>query len=319
LLFDLRTNIIVRVTAKESASATTLRKGRRKGTEGAGPRDPYFSRAVSKALEALEFLHANQGPMTLNEIAQRVQLSKTSAFRLLRTLECIGYLESNGGGQYSLAMGASSVVSTRFIACLLRAGTPRLRDLSRELQETASLAALFDNRVEVVAVVESSQAIRMSNVVGHILPPNASSLGKMITAFQSGERREKLLRSCGMWRFTAQTIIGRNELDRELDRVRAQEFAVDREETVAGGICFAVPIRGESNEVAAAVSVSLPKVRVRDESHEQAILAALKAAAAQISAELRREPARNVPAVGLPVPVKDKPVSRRSRRPRRGV
>jgi DNA-binding IclR family transcriptional regulator len=237
-------------------------------------------------LEALELLHANQGPMTLHEIAGKIQLSKTSAFRLLRTLESIGYLSPSGPGQYALALGTSSVVSTQFIARLLRAGTPRLQDLSRDLHETASLAALFDNRVEVIAVVESSQAIRMSNVPGHILPPNASSLGKAIAAFQPTERCEKLLRSYGLWRFTPQTITDRNELDREFESVRAQGFAIDREETIPDGNCFGVPIRAEAGEVVAAISLSLPKARLRDARHEKAILAALKATADHISAEL---------------------------------
>lgn len=276
------------MAGKDTASAPRLHKSRRTQRQQPEPRDKYFSRAVSKALEALEVLNGSHAPMGLNEIAQRIQLSKTSAFRLLRTLESIGYLASSGWGQYSLAPGTSSVVSTQFIARLLGAGLARLQELSRELHETASLAALFENRIEVIAVFESSQAIRMSNVVGLIVPPNASSVGKVITAFQSGDRREKLLRSYGMWRFTDQTIADRNELDREFDRIRTQGFAVDREETVADGICFGVPIYGQSNEVSAAISMSLPKSRVRDVAHEKVILTALEATAGQISAELRR-------------------------------
>lgn len=304
--------MLVGVIAKESPAAATSRKDRRKTRQESQPRDQYFSRAVSKALEALQILHANQGPMGLNEIAQKVELSKTSAFRLLRTLESAGYLVSGGLGRYSLALGTASVVSTQFIAQLLRSGAERLQDLSRELHETASLAALFDNRVEVIAVVESPQAIRMSNVVGHIVPPNASSLGKIITAFQSAERREKLLRSYGLWQFTPHTLTDRNQLDREFERVRAQGFAVDREETVPDGNCFAAPIF-DAHGVAAAVSVSLPKARVRDDGHEKAIVAALKATAQKISTALSEGLAPSVPA-GLPATAAEKTAGRRTRR-----
>ncbi len=252
-----------------------------------GGRDQYFSRAVSKALETLEILHSAQEPVSLNDIAQRIQLSKTSAFRLLRTLETIGYITASSWGQYSLAPGAHSVVAVQFLARLLRNGAPRLQELSRELQETASLAALFDNRVEVIAVVESAQTLRMSNVVGHIVPPNASSLGKVITAFQAQERREKLIRSYGLWRFTEQTIVNRDSLDREFERIRAQKWAMDREETVPDGICFGVPIFCDGEEVPAAISVSIPRLRVRDAKHEKSILTAVTAAARQISADLQ--------------------------------
>jgi DNA-binding IclR family transcriptional regulator len=308
------------MAARETAQVARPRKSRGLKREDPQPRDKYFSRAVSKALDALELLNRSNGPLTLNEIAQRIQLSKTSAFRLLRTLESIGYLASSGWGQYSLAPGTSSVVSTHLIARLLGVGTPRIQELSRELHETATLAALFDNRVEVIAVVESSQAIRMSNVVGLIVPPNASSLGKVITAFQSADRREKLLRSYGMWRFTGKTIADRNELDREFERIRTQGFAVDREETVADGICFGVPIYRQPNEVSAAISASLPKGRVGDTAHENAIIAALKATAGQISAELQKAPLQaGFPPAALAKAVDGNPAPRRTRRARSTV
>lgn len=250
-------------------------------------KDQYFSRAVAKALETLEVLQAANDPLALNEVAQRLQLSKTSAFRLLRTLQSSGCVTASEGGKYSLAPGVNSLVSTQTVARLLRAGIPVLQQLSRQLRETTSLAALFDNRMEVIAVVESPQLVRMSNIVGHILPPNASSLGKVITAFQDEERREKLLRSCGVYRFTEHTITDRTELDRELARVREQKFAADMEESVSDGNCFGVPIFSAAGEVASAISVSLPKARVGDKDHQKAIMAALRAAADQIAADLR--------------------------------
>ena len=263
---------------------TTKKKDPVKKTEDGGK---YFSRAVSKALESLELLQLRQESMTLDEIARQVQLSKTSVFRLLRTLEAAGYVATSGWGKYLLAPGVQGIVSTQWLARLLRTAAPRLQELTRDLRETASLAALFDNRIEVIAVVESPQTVRMSNVVGHILPPNASSMGKAITAFQTEERREKLLRSHGIYRFTDHTVTDRSELDREWERVQLQKFAVDREESVYDGVCFAGPIFGESGEVNAAISVSLPKSRLRDAGHEAAIIEALTAAAARIAADLQ--------------------------------
>jgi IclR family acetate operon transcriptional repressor len=254
----------------------------KKGEDGG----PYFSRAVSKALETLELLQLRQESMSLDEIARQVQLSKTSVFRLLRTLEAAGYVTTSGWGKYGLAPGVQAIVSTQWLARLLRTATPRLQVLTRELHETASVAALFHNRIEVIAVVESPQIVRMSNVVGHILPPNASSMGKAITAFQTEERREKLLRSHGIYRFTDHTIVDRSELSREWERVQLQRSAVDREESVYDGVCFAVPIFGESGEVNAAISVSLPKARLRNAEHEAAVVKALTAAAAQIATDL---------------------------------
>ena len=258
----------------------------------------HLSRAVSKALESLELLQLRQESMTLEEIARQVQLSKTSVFRLLRTLEVAGYVTTGGWGRYLLAPGVQGIVSMQWLARLLRMATPRLQDLTRDLHETASLAALFDNRIEVIAVVESPQIVRMSNVVGHILPPNASSMGKAITAFQTEERREKLLRSHGIYRFTDHTVADESDLQREWERVQDQRFAVDREESVCDGVCFAAPIFGESGEVNAAISLSLPKARLRDAGHEAAIIDALTAAAARVADDLRSAAGRAKRAAG---------------------
>ena len=258
-----------------------------KNAKAARARDTSFSRAVVKALEVLEFLQAEQPAATLNEIAKQLKLSKTSTFRLLRTLEMTNCLTLTGWGQYQLAPGIQAVARTQWLGKLLRVGMAHIQGLSRELSETASLAALFENHIEVIAVVESPHVIRMSNVVGHILPPNASSLGKVITAFQPPERREKLVRSYGTFRFTDHTITDRTELSREFERVRNQKFATDREESVYDGVCFAVPIFAPVDQVSAALSVSVPKVRLRDSQQEEMITHAVRAAADRIASEFQ--------------------------------
>ncbi len=249
--------------------------------------DQYFSRAVGKALEVLELLQAELTPLSMNEVAQRIQLSKTSAFRLLRTLQTIGCVVEDSRGQYKLAPGVHAVTPTQWLGKLRRAGVPHLQALRRELGETATLAVLFDNRVEVIEVVESLHLIRMSNASGQILPPNASSLGKVITAFQPLEQREKLLRSFGTYRFTEYTITDQNKLNQEYESVRLQKFAIDREECAYDGICFCVPLFGATGQVSAAISTSMPKTRLRDAEHERAIIATLQSAAGQISLDLQ--------------------------------
>jgi IclR family acetate operon transcriptional repressor len=161
-----------------------------------------------------------------------------------------------------------------------------MQALTQETTETVSLAALFENRIEVVAVVESPQVIRMSNVVGHILPPNASSLGKAITAFQPSVGREKLLRSFKIYRFTDHTITDPRDLAHEYEIIRGQCFAVDREECAADGICFSVPVFGPADEVSAAVSLSMPKFRLRGVDHEKSIITALRTTASTLARDL---------------------------------
>lgn len=243
---------------------------------------PYFSRAVGKALEALEILRDSPQPLPLNFLAQKLKLAKSSAMRLLHTLESSGYLARDSGGLYFMASHVRSYAPTRFLNTMITAAVPRLKELSREFRETVSLAALFDNHIGVVASIESPETIRMANIVGRILPPNASSLGKAIIAYQGEDSQQHLLRTYGIFSFTPNTITDEVELKKEFERVRTAGYAEDREESVPGGRCFAVPIFSPNGSVSAAISISLPQSRYH-EGDMKRLIPGLQKAAAEIS------------------------------------
>jgi DNA-binding IclR family transcriptional regulator len=250
--------------------------------------DKYFSKVVGKALDALDRIRAASGPVSLNELTLQIGLAKTSLFRILHTLEVAGYLERDPDGRYRAPAALRPLSSGALQPDLLQAAQPLMKALNREFRETVSLAMLFENHVEVIATLESPQLIRMGNTVGRILPPHASSLGKAITAFQAEERRESLLRSYGLHRFTSHTIVQDTDLKREFERIREAGYSLDAEESAMGGCCFGAPIRAADREVIGAISLSMPKMRLpaADDLRDQ-ILTAIRAAARDISEQLR--------------------------------
>ena len=273
----------------ENATTNNAVKPRRKRK---APKQPergkrYVSRAVAKALTLIEVLGNPGHNLSLTELAASVKLTKTSTFRLLYTLEEGGYLERNQEGRYALRRHARSGVRDKLIATLMEVSEPHMRELTREFRETTGLAALFDNHIEAIAVVESPQVVRMGNTVGRILQPHASSLGKCITAFQPEQRREHLVHSYGVTPITEQTITDENVLAHEFAQIREQGYATDRGETCVDGYCFGAPIRDTAGEVVAAISISIPRTRL-DATPRERIVAAIKSAAAAISAEMRK-------------------------------
>jgi DNA-binding IclR family transcriptional regulator len=244
---------------------------------------PYFSRAVSKALEALEVLKRAPEPLALHQIAASVRLTKSSLLRILQTLEGAGYVERNGFGRYQLTPDIRPLVPTRLLSALLRVASPVMRDLTREFRETTGLAFLFDNHIEVIAVVESPQLMRMGNTVGRILQPYASALGKSIAAFQDDQRRERLLRSYGISSFTPRTITDENEIAADFARIRQRGYATDAEETTPEGYCFAAPIFTSPDEVLAAISMSIPKGRLGSRQWQEQVAQTIRQAAKTIS------------------------------------
>lgn len=251
-------------------------------------KDKYFSKVVGKALDLLEILKRGGTPLSLNELTLQVGLAKSSVFRILHTLEVAGYLERNEAGHYILSPDVRPLVPAYLQTKLMEAAVPRMRELNRRFSETVSLAILFNNHIEVVAVEESSRLIRMGNTVGRIIPPHASSMGKSITAHQPEERRRQLLRSYGLHTFTDKTIVDENELKRELERVRSRGFSTDQEESANEGCCFGVPIFGKGEEAIGAISISIPKTRVPQGAQQKELIAALQKAAREIGEELKQ-------------------------------
>jgi IclR family acetate operon transcriptional repressor len=150
--------------------------------------EPHTSQAVLRALKVLETLNKASDPQSLQDLCDTQKLSKASAFRVMRTLEEAGYVEKNNRGGYS-SVALGGMQSSLYRDRLPEAAAPEMLSLRRQFRETVSLGALFDNHAEVVEVFESTEFMRMSNIVGRILPPHASSLGKAITAFQTDQRR----------------------------------------------------------------------------------------------------------------------------------
>jgi DNA-binding IclR family transcriptional regulator len=248
-----------------------------------GSEDRYFSRAISNALRVLELIQQSHKPLALTEVSLLAQLPKSSVFRILRTLEITGYVRRLEGERFSIVPGAG-FMPNQLVKQVADASRTCMKNLSQEFRETISLAFLFDNHIEVIAVIDSPHRVSMGNMAGGIIPPHASSLGKAITAFQTDERRERLLRSFSLVRFTSSTIVEEMTLSKELDLVRAQGFATDLEESTIGGCCLSGPIFGKDGHAVAAISISMPKMRFVNQDR---LIQAAKDAASTITGELR--------------------------------
>ncbi len=244
--------------------------------------DRYFSRSIGNALRVLELLQESRVPLSLAEISRQTRLPKSSAFRILRTLEIAGYIQRVDGDRFCVMPG-SGLRLNRKMKEVVEVSQPWMKHLSQEFRETITLACLLDHHIEVAAVIDSPQRVSMGNAIGNLIPPHASSLGKCIAAYQPDARREKLLRSFSLARFTPNTIIEEVALGKHLDLVRTQGYATDNEESAPGGCCVGAPIFSRDAQVVAAISISVPTTRF---IHQELRIAAVKDAAKTISEEL---------------------------------
>lgn len=241
--------------------------------------EQYQSKAISRALDVLECFEDDQSHFNLKELAARVEMPLSSLFRVVATLESRGYVAQLTDGSYQ--------VTPRVLHGKLRERADRLTELVRpflqqlagRFNETASLAYLFENRIQVLDSVNAFHVVRVINTPGRVLPPHCTSLGKAITAFQPQPLMDRILEVHGLYPRTPRTLCDRGAILTEFARIRETGYASDREEASEGGICFGVPIRSADGRVKASISVSSLASRMTPEREQEIIRELLKTAA----------------------------------------
>lgn len=243
--------------------------------------------AVERALAMLEAVAHEPEGLSNAEISRKLQIPKSSASYILRTLEKQGYLHRDGeSGKYrvglkilSLSRGALSGIDVREVAL------PIMRHLVEKTNLTCHLAILDGPEAVYIEKVEPTGFIRMDTWVGRRMRVHATSVGKALTAHIPQPQLEKILAERTMERRTPKTICTLPRLLKELEKVRSQGYAVDDEENNLGARCVGAPIFNQQGIIEASLGLSGTIHQVNEQTMPR-ILEHLKDAARHISMQL---------------------------------
>jgi DNA-binding IclR family transcriptional regulator len=248
----------------------------------------YIIQAVDHALDLLEQFHDDVDELGVTELSKRLKLHKNNVFRLLATLESRNYIEQNRVTEnYRLGLKTLELGQT-FIKQmgLLRQSRPVLESLVRECNETTYVAILKEFHIVYLDAVETDLTVRVVPRVGSRLPAYCTAAGKIQLAFMTDEELDNYLPGKEMKRYTANTIISREELKKHLKVVAEQGYAFDNEELDVGVRCVSAPIRDYTRRIIGAVSISGPSMRFTDERVDKELIPLVKRAGDEISTKL---------------------------------
>lgn len=230
-------------------------------------------KSTLRALLVIELLTAEERGLTFAEITERLGLPKSSMYGVLHTMVDRGHLRLHPGTRrYQLgsrlweagqAYGRSFDLST--------IAQPHLEHARDELRETVQLAVLDGLENVYIAKVQADQRLVLASAVGMRLPSYATGLGKVLLADLTDEDLLARIGDRPLERFTEATITEVDALRAELAEVRTAGYARDEGEYTRGVFCIAAPVRDHSGRVAAAMSVSVPQVRVSPAKEQQVI------------------------------------------------
>src|SRR3954454_1259719 len=240
--------------------------------------------SVDRALTILEVL-ARVGEAGVTEIAVELGVHKSTAFRLVSTLESHRLVEqTTDRGRYRLGVGVLRLAgATTARLDLVQEARPVCRQLAADTGETVNIAVLSESSALYLDQVAGTSALQPHNWVGQHIPLHATSNGKVLLSGLDEERVAEVLGSLS--RYTPLTITKKAKLRAELEQVRAQGYAVAVDELEEGLTAVAAPIRNAHGDVIASMSVSGPTFRLPDARVDE-VLPQLVEAAAEVSHRL---------------------------------
>ena len=238
---------------------------------------PASVQSVDRALTILGIL-ARLGEAGVTEIAGELGVHKSTAFRLVATLESHGMVEQNEErGKYRLGVGVLRLAgATTARLDVVQEARPICRKLAADSGETVNIAVLSDRSALYLDQVAGQSALQSHNWVGQHIPLHATSNGKVLLSGLSSEEIDNRLPRLPS--YTSETVTTKAKLRRELVEVREQGYAVAVDELEVGLTAIAAPIRNAHGDVIASLSVSGPTFRLGEQRVKELVVVVQDAA-----------------------------------------
>jgi IclR family pca regulon transcriptional regulator len=245
-----------------------------------------FVQSLERGLAVIRAFDRSHPELSLSEVAAATGVTRAAARRFLLTLAELGYVRSDGRffslSPRVLELGYAYLSSLS----LPEVAEPHLERLVAEVNESSSMSVLDAFDVVYVARVPTSRIMTVAINVGTRFPAYATSMGRVLLAGLPDDELEAYLKNIRLDRLTARTVSTAAALRTELQRVRAQGWAMVDQELGEGLRAVAAPIRDRAGRVVAAVNVSAHASRTTLERIRRDLVPPLVAAAARISADL---------------------------------
>lgn len=251
------------------------------------PKENYKVPNLEKGIAILEYLSLCPRGETLQEIKSVLDISQTTAYRILSTLVRLDYLiYHDDTKRYKLSrklltLGFRSLNEHKLLETVL----PRLRDLRDEVQETSCFGVLGEKNGIFIEQAQGNHTFRFVLSPGKPFELHCSAPGKAIMAYLPNNVRDRYLSYMEFTRYNDRTITSSEEYLKELEIVRKHGYAIDNEEELTGVICIGSPIFNYIGYPCGAIWISGPKDRLSKEVIRSSA-ACIKKIALEISEEL---------------------------------
>lgn len=206
-----------------------------------------------KAFEVLKLIATAKEGMGISEIARELDMAKSTVHGMACALEEAGVVRREPATKkYTLGFTLFELGKTAYSQIELKdLARPVMEELMEKTDASVFLGVLNWDHVTVLDIVEPRTDLKITSPIGTTIPLLAGAAGKVFLAMMGEEQALKVIRSKGLARFTANSIIDLDRYMKEIRTVRSQGFATDDEEYILGVRAVAAPISSENHLMSA--------------------------------------------------------------------
>lgn len=251
-------------------------------TTNSGYRDRNST--ADRALTILEMFSETQPAISAVDVADKLSVARSTAYRYLESLVSRGYLEESPGGGFRLGIMVLKLAKVaRSGYGLSEVALPRMRQLSERFGQTVVLTRRAGTSVVCLErVLSAGQLLRLSYERGSQLPLTAGASALVLMGWLGESEARNLLDSAERPRFTERTLTSVDDLIDRLKQIRAEGYSISHGEVDPDVLGLACPLFGHRGDVVAGLSIVGLGSRI-DEAERVLMIAALKEAAHEIS------------------------------------
>lgn len=223
----------------------------------------YILNSVDSALSILN-LFFDYEELSVNEVAKLINVSRSTAFRFMVTLENKGFVAKTDNAKYRLGINMFSLGMIAYNRMeLVSLIHPYLIELAEVSGETCHISIL-DDGMQVVFVDRAlgSSLLKMDTALGYREYAHHTATGKAILAFQKEDVINQYIRRANFSKSTPNSIKDGATLNKILEKIRFDGYACDNEESELGLTCLAMPLLDRAGRAYAAISISGPTTRM---------------------------------------------------------
>jgi IclR family KDG regulon transcriptional repressor len=217
------------------------------------------------ALRVLNLFSVEDPELQLEDIASRLEIGQSTAFRLVHTLMVEGLIVRDSSAKsYRLAASVLAFGQTLIKKeNLYHMSLEIIEKLAERTGETAHIGIMKEFQLLYLLKIDSAHPVHLLSHAGRKSPLHCTSTGQVLLAYQEESIIEKVIDK-GLAAFTSKTITDPMKLKKLLDTIRIKGYAVSKEELHEGVVSIAAPVLNSKSKTIASVSIAGPITRINE-------------------------------------------------------